>query len=41
MSEAPKKVGDGVDPALKKVFLKCVPPEVPDSFMESILKVRE
>lgn len=36
----PKSQQDNIDPALKKVFVKNIPPEVPDTFMESILKVR-
>ena len=34
MSMQPK-----IDPALKKVFVKNIPEDVPDSFMESILQV--
>lgn len=37
---AQKSAADNVDPALRKVFIKNVPPEIPDSFMETILKVR-
>ena len=29
-----------VDPALRKVFVKNIPENTPDAFMESILKVR-
>jgi hypothetical protein len=35
-----KSAADNIDPALKKVFVKNVPAEVPDSFMELILKVK-